>query len=213
MARCKSAPGLIEASLKQLPPSKGFKRYGTLPTSLLKRTDITLLMNGIPTSTTSRKNEKMIKYQPKLAITNEQPSTSKHTNEIKSPEATKNQTDSAQKATTPTVLYNPTKLSLSSYPFSTKTNESNTNARSILTEDCQTLNEKSPLTSESNPQSYEDEIERLKKYIYYLEAENSSLFSKIDKKNWNIAKNMDDIDIDLKMTKAKIDSDSDEYRV
>ena len=51
LKRCKSSPGLIEASMNQ--SGKDLKRCGTLPTSLLKRTDISLLISNNNTSTKS----------------------------------------------------------------------------------------------------------------------------------------------------------------
>src|SRR5579883_1642493 len=46
MKRCKSAPGLLYVSQASPPPTKIVRRYGTLPATLLKRTDMSFIMSG-----------------------------------------------------------------------------------------------------------------------------------------------------------------------
>jgi hypothetical protein len=216
MSRSKSAPGLLQASLavnvSGTSATRGIKRYGTLPSSLLKRTD-TLLFSTSPNAGTTLKRQRSFPFtqakgqratnRSSLKILSNNRTISEHENAIKETSFYINEKDSPAKS-------------------SSDNNQETNTTQFASTNQQQSLNSN---TTGTIKKTLSEEIEGLKKRIYFLEAENTSLNLRLAKQsNWSYINTCDlkdvivdeadeDADLELETAKAKQESDSDEFKV
>lgn len=225
--RCKSAPGLLQISLATPPVPKVLKRYGTLPATLLKRTDISLVLSNnysASASTSNMKKKKSIQDKSNDKRTdNDKVQVSKRQLHIQTVNES-NKAPAMSNQPTPT-----TTISTSSF------NSSDLNANNDKTLTCNTptkvthrkaaLNDDNTTSDESyfsssrlsttrqhyyNEKLLVDEMEKLKKYIYFLKAENLALNFKLNKyQNYR-----EDLDMEFEINKARPESsDIDDFKV
>jgi hypothetical protein len=208
-------PGLLEASLKHFPVTSGLRRHGTLPSSLLKRTDSLLFTTG--TNYVTEKNvpssNKDSKFETKTGI--------QLTNiGVQSKSFEKNFTKEfslepiyPRSPCPSTTSYIPTSSTLSSINAINNLNLLNEINERKKMKSNERAKFKSKIKKDENNLDVDGlkrQIFKLKDYIYYLEAENCSLLK--DKKVKKILYSYD-VDKELTVAKAKPESDFDEYKV
>lgn len=240
MKRCKSAPGLLQISLANPPVNKNIRRYGTLPATLLKRTDMSLVLSspfGTSTTNMKRRNKASI-VTPAMRVKVEHPPA--HLSRETAAVTTVNEKEDELDAQPSTLLLSDaTKLSTSSLNSSTTTDNKTltTNSppvstpmkgamsRDLISDDISTSMRDASLIGGGGavcgqlgnmmPPSYNErlllgEVEKLKKFVYYLKAENLTLNFKLNRYRQHIG----EIDMDVENTKAKPESsDIDDFKV
>jgi cyclic nucleotide gated channel alpha 3 len=161
LKRCKSAPSLMEPSLLlRSQDLKDMKRHGTLPSSLLKRTDISMIIRK-DSQSKSGKNSAVL------------PSSSKSTLTLTRIDETRNKQSKDEIAKSNRINDNDLQISIPKFDLNMSESKLREKAK----------NEKYILENETL-QKYEQahlikEIKRLRRRIVKLEAENSQL-SNID---------------------------------
>ena len=225
LARSKSTPGLFEASSKHAPTIVGLRRYGTLPSSLLKRTDSLLFLSNQPAEkpslkTTTRASivKKDFKIESKTPI-NDAQAPIDHEKKIFIRAADEIPLEKIVHSNSPccsstTSSYMPTSSTLSSI---------NANVNQLITEISENgskakrfkpkviRNEKTD-TDPNDPNDLKREIFKLKDYIFYLEAENSLLLKEKKVKKLMYSYTVDNIELEASPKNlAKPESDFDEY--
>lgn len=204
MKRCKSAPGLIEASQANPSTNKSLKRYGTLPPSLLKRVDISYLgtpNNNLP----KRRKSTMIKLTPRSNSILNKSKTETPTSLIEQQTVRVINEESENQICNNKPAIPPNTLNLSPNLIDYR----------ILNEKIENLavqtNSETKSTDQTNVLTLLQEMEKLKKIILYLESENSTLYYKLNRKiqNLNQSNQLYEVDLNLKNIKAKPESDLD----
>lgn len=245
MKRCKSAPGLLQISLASIPANKNLRRYGTLPATLLKRTDdmSVVMSNPFGTSMSNIKRRHTQKNSTTTMVTI--PATIRETRQevitINEEENTQEQHQQQQQqdveeSIAPTMSMAP-RLSISSVSSSATTSCITTNKiisgktpmagnnSDLISDDTSSMISRlrdvslagtAQMSSLVPAPSYNErvlmsEVDKLKKFVYYLKAENLTLNFKLNKYRQYKA---DDFDFDVEMAKAKPESsDIDDFKV
>lgn len=199
LTRSKSTPGLSDASAKIAPLIAGLRRHCTLPTTLLKRP------SNIFSSDSKIKKNLSLKFEnTPLAILS---TLEKVPTVVETLPADKK----------------PSVKNLQFYlPASPTSSESSTSCLPVSS----TLSSITNQTSQLTPEHYaerenlnndlKNQIEKLKDYIFFLESENSSLAREKNGKKqrlleYNNKHDVKHISRDIKVAKARPESDFDEY--
>ncbi len=235
LTRSKSTPGLFEASAKHAPTIVGLRRYGTLPSSLLKRTDSLLFLSNQPAEkpttlkTTTRAS--MVKkdfkiesktnfaQQPTTPINDAQQAPINREKKIFIRAADEIPLEKLVHSNSPccsstTSSYMPTSSTLSSINANvnqliTEISENGSKARRFKPKVIRNENITDPCP---DPNDLKREIFKLKDYIFYLEAENSLLLKEKKVKKLMYSYTVDNIELEASPKNlAKPESDFDEY--
>jgi hypothetical protein len=237
LTRSKSTPGLFEASSKHMPTVVGLRRYGTLPTSLLKRTESLLFISNQPaekptlktttkasiikkdfkieSKTNAAQQQQQQQQQQHTPLNNDAQSAMNHEKKIFIKAADEIPLEKIVHSSTPccsstTSSYMPTSSTLSSI---------NANVHQLITEISENGSKvkrfKQKFIRNENDLDTNDlkrEIFKLKDYIFYLEAENSSLLKEKKVKKLMYSYTVDNIELEASANHlAKPESDFDEF--